>query len=65
MCRPSVFNPSLSLKERALPSLSNCTNLLNYQLDGAFFKLYIIQLIVLLTTTLAPSLEIPLTSKKG
>ena len=58
MCRPSVFNPSLSLKERALPSLANCTNLVNYQLDDASLKLDVIQLIVLLTASLAPNLEI-------
>lgn len=61
MCGPSVFNPSLSLKERALPSLANCTNLVNYQLDDTSLKLDVIQLIVLLTASLAPNLEIPLT----
>lgn len=55
MCGPSVFNPSLSLKERALPSLANCTNLVNYQLDDASLKLDVIQLIVLLTVTSSKS----------
>lgn len=47
MCGPSVFNLGLPLKQRALPSVANSTNLVNYQLEDAFLKLDVIQLIIL------------------